>query len=401
MSSLDAKTESNGTDAFGFTQEHHALRKEVRAFLETHVDPYAGKWERDTTTPRELYRLFGQKGYLALTYPKEVGGGGRDFLSGLVFAEELYYSTWGGVALSILGHCGVALHPLAALGTPEQRAKYLTSALEGTKICAIAVTEPEVGSDVGSLNARAERTPDGWRIFGRKIFVTLGCSADFYLIAARTSEGRGAKGISLLLVEKGNPGLKVVRQLEKLGMRSSDTAEVALEGCVVPESALIGEEGKGFYAIMRQFQTERLILAAGALAMARRALDIGVAYARKRVQFGQPIAKFQALRHRFADAASQLEAMRSFVYVTARRYQQGDYPAAEIAMCKLVAARAAFDIVDEMLQILGGYGYITDQPIERIWRDVRLMRIGGGTDEIQREIIARWIGLDEPAAGGR
>jgi alkylation response protein AidB-like acyl-CoA dehydrogenase len=380
-----------------FTPAHQALRSELREFLAAHVEPHAQAWEQQASTPPEVFRLFGRHGYLALSYPKELGGGGHDFLTGLVLAEELYRSTWGGLAISILGHCGVAIHPLAAAGTDEQRAKYLKPALQGTKISAIAVTEPEAGSDVSSLRTRAELTPAGWRIDGRKMFVSLGCCADFYLIAARTSEGRGSKGISLLLVESGTPGLKVIRKLEKLGMRGSDTAEIELHDCVVPRSALIGEEGKGFYAIMRQFQAERLILAAGALSMARRALDIAIDYSRKRVQFGHPIAHFQALRHRFADAVSELEAQRAFVYVTARRYQDGEYPAAEIAMCKLLAARTAFWIVDDMLQVLGGYGYITDYPMERIWRDVRLMRIGGGTDEIQREIIARSIGLDGPA----
>lgn len=381
-----------------FSPEHQALRTEVRTFLAEHVLPHAEQWEKAAQTPPEAFRAFGKRGYLALTYPKEVGGGGRDFLTGLVFAEELYYSTWGGVALSILGHCGVALHPLVALGTAEQKEKYLAPALRGEKISAICISEPEVGSDVGSLQTTARLTAEGWRINGRKIFATLGCIADFYLIAARTSEGRGAKGISLIVVDKNAPGFRVVRQLGKLGMRASDTAELALEDCLVPKTALVGEEGKGFYAIMRQFQAERLILAAGALSMAKRALEYGIDYARKRQQFGQPIAKFQALRHRIADAASELEALRTFVYVTAQRYQNGEYPATEIAMCKLTAARAGFNIVDEVLQVLAGYGYITDHPIERIWRDVRLMRIGGGTDEIQREIIARSLGLDEPAA---
>lgn len=378
-----------------FTPEHEALRAQVRDFLARHVEPHAAAWEQQGAPPPQTFELFGEHGYLALTYPRELGGGGRDFLSGVVLVEELYYSGWGGLALAILGHCGVALHPLAALGTPEQQAKYLAPALRGRMISSIAVSEPEAGSDVASLATRAELTPQGWRISGRKMFVSQGTQASFYIVAARTSEGQGSKGISLLLVERDAPGLRVVRKLDKLGMRGGDTAEIALDHCLVPASALLGEEGKGFHAIMRQFQAERLMLAVGALALARRALDTGIEYARRRRQFGQPIARFQALRHRIADAAAELEALRTFVLTTARRYQDGEYPVTEIAMCKLLAAQRAFWVADEMLQVLAGWGYIADYPLERIWRDVRLMRIGGGTDEIQREIIARRIGLDE------
>lgn len=368
-----------------------ALRNDVRKWIATAIEPYADDWEREGAVPRELFTSFADSGLLAAAFPEELGGGGGSFLDQLTIADELYYAGWGGVALSLLGHAGIALQPFVAVGSPQQHRDVLAPALRGERIVGIAVSESQAGSDVASLQTTATAVPGGWRIQGRKVFITLGTQADVLLTAARTSPGTGTRGISLLAVDTSTPGFRVVRTLDKLGMRSSVTAEIAFDDCLVPHDALVGPEGAGFKAVMSQFQAERLILAMGALAMARRALDEGVAYLRAREQFGRPLAEFQALRHRVADAAASLEALTVFVRSTAERYAAGEYPVTEISMAKLLCARAAHDIVDEMLQMAGGWGYVSDLPFERLWRDVRLMRIGGGTDEIMRELIAREV----------
>jgi acyl-CoA dehydrogenase len=373
-----------------------ALRRGLREWIADTIEPHAAEWERDGAVPANVFRSFADAGYLAISYPEEVGGGAQGFTQQLVVAEELYYAGWGGVALSLLGHAGIALQPLLVLGTDEQQRRYLHPALRGECVTALAVTEPHAGSDVGSLATRAEHVDGGWRITGRKVFVTLGPQADLVIVAARSSDRTGHRGVSLFLVPADAPGLTVVRRMEKLGMRSSSTAELRLDGCEVRDDALLGDlEGGGFKAVMRQFQAERLILSVAALALARRALDEALSYVRTRWQFGHALREYQALRHRLADAAATIEALRTFVYCTAQRYDAGEYPVTEISMAKLLCARAGNEIVDDMLQMFGGWGYVADYPLERIWRDVRLMRIGGGTDEIMREVIARAIGLDE------
>jgi alkylation response protein AidB-like acyl-CoA dehydrogenase len=366
----------------------------------TEVEPHGAEWERRQRVPGELFRSFAAAGLLALGYPREVGGGGQGFVDQLVVAEELYYSGWGGVALSLLGHAGIALQPLLLLGSDAQKERYLLPALRGESLTALAVTERQAGSDVGGLVTSAEPVAAGWRLNGTKVFVTLGDQADVVLVAARISGRPGHQGVSLFLVPGDSDGLVVLRSMDKLGMRSSNTAEIRFADCLLPHDALLGGEGTGFKAVMRQFQAERLILAVGALAMGRRAVDEAIAYLRGRSQFGRPLSSYQALRHRIADAASSLEALRTFVFATGAGYDRGAYPVTEISMAKLLSARAGFEAVDDMLQMFGGWGYVTDHPLERIWRDVRLLRIGGGTDEIMREVIARRLGLDAPEGAG-
>jgi alkylation response protein AidB-like acyl-CoA dehydrogenase len=376
------------------------LRTRIRAWIATEVEPFGREHEHRGETPRALFESFADNGFLGIGYPADLGGRGGDFVQQLVVAEELYYAGWGGVALSLLGHSGVCLQPLVVLGTERQRERYVRPALAGRCVLAVAVTEVTAGSDVGGVRTRAVRTSDGWSISGGKAFVTLGSQADVVLVAARTSERPGARGLSLFLVPRGTAGLSMVRCFDKLGMRSSATAELAFSDCVVPDDALLGEEGRGFVSLMRQFQAERLMLAVGALAVGRRAADEAVAYVRERHQFGRPLASFQALRHRIADATATLTALRTFVFATGRRYAAGEYPVADISMAKLLAARAGCDVADDMLQMFGGWGYVADFPMERLWRDVRLMRLGGGTDEIMREVIARQLGLDAAGEAG-
>jgi alkylation response protein AidB-like acyl-CoA dehydrogenase len=282
----------------------------------------------------------------------------------------------------------MATPPIFKFGTEEQKRRFLIPANRGEKIAALGITEPNAGSDVASLQTRARRKGAGWIINGQKIFITNGCHADFVLTLVRTDEGKGHRGMSLFVVEKGTPGFSVSRKLRKVGMHCSDTAELVFEDCEVPQENLVGEEGKGFYHIMWEFQGERLVGAAGALGLAQVAFETALKYAQERVQFGRRLADFQVIRHKLADMATELEATRQLMYYCAWLFEHGEYPVKEISMVKLKAAQVAFKIVDEALQIHGGYGYMMESLIQRYWRDIRLVRIGGGTDEIMKEIIA-------------
>ena len=281
----------------------------------------------------------------------------------------------------------MATPPIFRFGTEDQKQRFLVPAIKGEKIACLGITEPNAGSDVASIQTKAKRDGDDWVINGRKIFITNGVKADFIVLVART--GVEKREFSLFIVEKGTPGFEVTHKLDKLGMRSSDTAELLFEDCRVPQESLLGEEGKGFRQIMWELQGERIAGAANAIGRAQNAFDLALKYAQERIQFGHPICEFQVIRHYFAEMAAELEAARQLIYSVAWRYQQGEYPVKEIAMAKLVAATTAFRVADRALQIHGGYGYMMEYPIQRYWRDIRLGRIGGGSDEIMKEIIAK------------
>jgi alkylation response protein AidB-like acyl-CoA dehydrogenase len=287
----------------------------------------------------------------------------------------------------------MATPPLNKFGTPEQKRKWLAPAISGDMIAAIAMTEPDAGSDLANIQTVARRDGNEWVINGRKIFITNGKRASWVLLVTKGDRERGHKGYNLLLVEKGTPGYSVTRTLEKLGMHSSDTAELLFEDCRVPLGNLIGEEGEGFKNLMWELQGERLIAACGAVAGAQRTFEYTMDYAKERRAFGKPIAEHQVIKHKLVDMATKVNMVRAFVYECATRWDQGEYPVREISQAKLMATQIAVEVADEAIQILGGHGYMREFPVERAWRDARLARIGAGTDEIMKEIIAKTYGL--------
>ncbi|WP_232059652.1 acyl-CoA dehydrogenase family protein [Kyrpidia spormannii] len=376
-----------------FTEEHDRLRESVRRFVEKEVKPYVDQWEEQGEFPKSILRRMGELGFLGLRYPEEVGGQGGDYFSSIVMAEELARCGAGGFPMAVAVQTEMATPPILQFGTPEQKKLFLEPALRGEKLACLGITEPDHGSDVAGIETRARREGDGWVIRGRKLFITNGPRADFITLVARTSDEPGYRGISLFLVEMDRPGVSVGRRLDKVGMRSSDTAELVFDDVWVPADRLLGEEGKGFYQIMWELQGERMIAAAGAVATAQYAYELALAYAQERRQFGRPIAGFQVMSHLLAEMAVEIEACRQLTYSVAWRFARGEVPSKEISMAKLAASQTAFWVVDRALQIFGGNGYMAEYPIERLWRDVRLNRIGAGTDEIMKEIISKEMGL--------
>jgi acyl-CoA dehydrogenase len=287
----------------------------------------------------------------------------------------------------------MATPALAEFGTDDQRERWLRPAIAGTKIGAIAITEPDAGSDVAAIRTQAQRDGDVWRVNGRKMFITNGVRADFLVCAVKTTEEGGHQGISFLILERDMPGYEVVSKLEKMGWHSSDTGELAFTDVEVPDENLLGAENRGFYLIMSNFAWERLLMSLGAVGGMKRLLDVTVAYALERQAFGRPIGHFQVIRHKVAQMATRMEACRSLTYSALRDYVAGEDVIREVAMAKLLTQRAMLEVADECLQIHGGYGYMREYGIERAVRDARLGPIGGGTDEVMKEILGKQLGL--------
>jgi acyl-CoA dehydrogenase len=379
-----------------FSDEHEMLRRTLRAFVEKEVTPHVGAWEDAGQIPRAFWRRLGELGYLGLEFPAEYGGGGGDFLSSVVLGEEMARCRSGGVAFSVLVHTDMSSPWLTRYGTPAQKAKYLPAIIRGETVCALGITEPGTGSDMAALTTRAERHGDHYRLTGNKTFITNGVYGDLYFVAARTGPGTAERrhdGISMFLVERGRPGFTVGRKLDKMGMRASDTAELAFHECAVPAENLLGVEGRGFQQLAAGLQRERVMAAVLALAGATQALDDTMAYLTQRTAFGEPLAARQALRHRVADLATQLEAARRLVYHAATLYAGGDDCVTEVSMAKLFATEVANRVAYEAVQLHGGYGYMREFPVEGFFRDVRLWTIASGTSEVMREIIARRLPL--------
>src|SRR5687767_1981290 len=376
-----------------FSPEHDELRASIRSFVESELTPHAEEWEKDKYFPDWVFTRMGELGFLGLAYPEEYGGGGGDYLCNIVLAEEMTRSGSGGLAMAIAVQTDMAVPPLYKFGNEEQKRKYLVPAITGEKIFCLGITEPDAGSDVQNISTFAERVDGGWMVNGRKIFITNGKRAHAMTLVAKTDRDAGHQGISLFIVDTDTPGYKVERTLDKVGMHASDTGEISFTDMFLPEEALLGKEGEGFYNISWELQGERLIGAAGSIEGARRALEGAIAYALQRETFGKPIAKHQVIRHELADMATEVEAAQQLVYDAAVKVARGEYPVREISMAKLLTGEVAWKTADRALQIFGGYGYSMEVPIQRGWRDSRLIRIGGGTDEVMREVIGRMEGL--------
>ncbi len=375
-----------------FTAEHEMLRKTVRAFVEKEVTPHVEAWEDAGRIPREFWRRMGQLGLLGLDFPVEYGGGGGDFLSSVVLGEEMARCRSGGVAFSVLVHTDMSSPWLTRYGTEAQKRKYLPRIIAGETVCALGITEPGTGSDMAALSTRAVRRADHYLLSGSKIFITNGVYGDLYFVAARTGEGKPGRrheGISMFLVEGGLPGFSVSRKLDKMGMRASDTAELAFQDCPVPADNLLGAEGRGFQQLAAGLQRERTMAAVLALSGAAQALEDTLAYLRERQAFGEPLAAKQALRHRVADMATEIEAARRLVYHAAALYAAGEECVTEVSMAKLFATEVANRVAYHAVQLHGGYGYMREFPVEGFFRDVRLWTIASGTSEVMREIIAK------------
>jgi acyl-CoA dehydrogenase len=375
-----------------FRPEHDELRNEVRAFVQRELFVHAAEWEEDEHFPKDVFLRAGELGLFGMKYAPEVGGSGPDFVADAVVTEELSGAGSGGVAAALGAHKDLATFYVSNFGSAEQHKRWLAPAIEGKVVGALAVTEPDAGSDVISMRTNARRDGDDWIINGTKVFITNGAWADFVVVAAKTDPEAEHAGLTLFIVDSGTEGF-TQRRIRMLGWRPSQTGELTLADVRVPDSHRLGDVGSGFYAIMQNFAWERLVMALGAVAGAQRTYELAKAYALDRKAFNRPIGKFQVWRHRFADMATKIEAARALTYNGLRRFVAGENPIREVAMAKLYACELAFKVADECVQIHGGYGYVTEFPAERILRDARLGPIGGGTSEIMREIIGRTYGL--------
>lgn len=375
-----------------FDDSHRLVRDTVRRFVEREILPHIDEWEEAGEFPRELYQKAGAAGILGIGYPEHFGGSHEgDVFAKVAASEELMRSGSGGLVAG-LGSLDIGLPPVVKWAKPALRDRVVPQVLAGEKIMALAVTEPSGGSDVANLKTRAIRDGDYYRVNGSKTFITSGVRADYYTVAVRTG-GDGFGGVSLLLIEKGTPGFSVGRKLKKMGWWASDTAELFFDDCRVPVENLIGSENMGFACIMANFQSERLALAIMANMTAQLALEESLQWARERQAFGKPIGKFQVLKHRLAEMATQLEVSREFTYRQAAQMAAGKSVIKEISMAKNFATDIADKITNDAVQILGGMGYMRESLVERLYRDNRILSIGGGSREIMNEIISKQMGL--------
>jgi alkylation response protein AidB-like acyl-CoA dehydrogenase len=382
---------------FIFTDEHAQLRESIRRFVAKELAPHAEEWE-ETTFPDSVFARMGELGFLGLDKPEAYGGQGGDYYTSLVLAEEIAGSHSGGLAMGVAVQTDMAMPPILKFGTEEQKREWAAPAIAGTKILCIGITEPDAGSDVAGIKTRAVRdeSTGEYVINGSKTYITNGHRAHAIVLVTKTdadTTGPSHDGFTLFLVPMDTVGVIREKRLKKLGMHASDTALLAFQDVRVPESAVLGQIGKGFYHIMWELQGERLIGAAGAVAGAQQVFDRTLQYAKERQAFGRAIGHFQVIRHKFAEMATKIETARQMVYTTAWRFQNGEYPVREITMAKLYASRIAVEVADECIQIHGGAGYMQEYGIERSWRDLRLNRIGAGTDEIMLDVIGRSYGL--------
>ncbi len=371
-----------------FNEDHETFRHTVRQFMQREVEPHLAEWEAQGRLPRQIWHRLGAEGFLGIPYPETYGGSEGDFFFSVAFLEELARPGLGGFSAAVSVHMYMASMYLFRFASEALKQRYLVPAIRGEKIGALAVTEPNAGSDVAAIQTRAVREGMVYRINGAKTFITNGAAGDFIVLAARTDPDAGAGGISLFVVDRQTPGVSA-RTLKKLGWYCSDTAELNFQDVEVPAEQLIGEENRGFFYIMDCFQLERLVAAILSVAGSERCLQLTLEYLQNRQAFGRPLARFQALRHRLANLATELEAARQLTHYTCWLYQHGRPAVRECSMAKLYSTELAVRLADQCLQCFGGYGYMEEYPLARMFRDARAGTIVGGTSEIMREIIAR------------
>ena len=373
-----------------FTEEHELFRKSLKDFLQIEVVPHIDKWEKDGVVERFIWKKMGDMGFFGINYPEEFGGLNLDLFYTVIFLEELQKVNSGGFAANIWAHAYLAMTHLDKEGSQEIKEKYLAPSISGDKIGCLCITEPFGGSDVSGMRTTAVKKDNTFVLNGSKTFITNGVYSDYLVVAAKTSPEKGGKGISIFVVDRDTPGITATK-LNKLGWRASDTAEIAFDNVTIPEGNLMGEIDMGFPYIMQHFALERLIMAVNAHARAEFALAYTIQYMKDRNAFGKSIATFQALRHSVAQMASEIEVCKTFNYSTVKRLDDNEYVVKEATMAKLTGTKMADDVMYQCLQLLGGYGYMEDYPLARMFRDSRLGPIGGGTSEILREIIAKMV----------
>ncbi|HYA34107.1 MAG TPA: acyl-CoA dehydrogenase family protein [Candidatus Binataceae bacterium] len=381
---------TNTAESPYLTPEHLMFREQVRRFVEEEVKPHGDAWEEAGFVPREVLRRMGALGFLGIRYPQKYGGSETDTIATAILAEELGRSTYGGFAATVLVHTDMSSPHLANAGTPEQMARWMPDMIAGRKIGAIAVTEPDAGSDVAGMRSTARREGDSYILNGTKLYITNGVHADLYMVAAKTnSAAKGSRGISMFVVEKGAPGFSVGRSLKKHGWLSSDTAELIFDNCAVPAANRLGEENRGFYAVMKNFQNERLVLASQAMGEAATAIAITLDWVKQRKAFGGVLWDKQAIRQRMAMLAAKVEAGRALVYHTAWLDSHKRDCVKEVSMVKAYCGELVNEVMYDCQQFHGGSGYMREATIERMVRDARIQSIGGGTSEIMLEEIAK------------
>jgi acyl-CoA dehydrogenase len=374
-----------------FTDEHEQLRESARGFIERELTPHAAQWEEDRWFSNDVFPKMAAQGLLGLKYEERYGGQGGDYLHEAVLVEELARTGSGGTAAGIGAHINIATPPIWKFGTEEQKQRYLVPAIAGEKIGALGITEPGAGSDVAGITSKAERVDGGFMLNGEKTYITNGVRADFIVTAVKTTQEGGHHGISFLIVDRGEGVTSSA--LHKLGWFASDTATIAFQDVFVAEENLLGPLNEGFKLIMANFQWERLAMALGAVGAMQLAWEKTAEFARERNTFGRPLSGHQTIRHKLADMATSVYTCRCVTYDALRRFVSGEEPMREVTMAKLLTQRAAYELMDECLQIHGGAGYMREYWVERAVRDARLGPIGGGSDEIMREILGRTLGL--------
>lgn len=372
------------------TEEHEMLRDQLRRFVAEKVQPHADQWEVDGAVPRDVLREMGALGFLGIRYPEEYGGSAMDTRATAVLAEELGRSTYAGFAITVLVHTDMASVHLFNAGSDAQKAAHMPGIVSGDTITAVGVTEPDAGSDVKGIRTTARRDGDDFILNGAKMFITNGVHANLYCVAAKTdAQGPASQSVTMFLVEKGTPDFTVSRALDKHGWRSSDTAELAFDNCRIPAENILGDEGRGFYAIMKNFQNERIVLGAMAMGEAQAALDLTLDYVKNRKAFGAPLWDKQAIRQRLAMLAARVAAARQFVYATAARDANGEEVTREVSMIKALCGELVNEVMYDCLQFHGGFGYMREATIERMTRDARVQAIGGGATEVMLEEVAK------------